>query len=626
MKILIICLVIYIIFLNRKWLKEVKAHRQTQVKFYEYEEKYKQLVELSPDAIVVYQDDIIKYVNASCLNIIGAESHEQVIGKSIWNYIHEDVRNIIKKRIRLVVEEKKPTEFIELKFIRADGQTIIVESGNSPITYQGAPAVQTVFRDITVRKKMEQTLQYREASNKALLNAIPDLMFHITDQGDFLQVHGVKEDLYQDPEYSIGKNVKDVLPEYLAAMTMENINKAFETGTLQTYEYQLLMHGILCDYEARMVPVGSTELLILVRNITELRKTEAALIKAKETAEAANKAKSEFLANISHEIRTPMNAIIGMAELALETDLTEIQKNYLKKIEASSFALLGIVSDILDLSRIEAGRLNICKTVFNLEDILNHIFDKFKGQAADKGLNIHFSVLPDVPRFLVGDSNRLGQVLSNLVSNAVKFTRKGNITIKIKIVNNTGKQVVLQFSITDTGVGISPEKLENLFESFTQADSSTSRRFEGIGLGLAISRHLVKMMNGNIRVKSEPGKGSTFRFSAEFMLQPGKHEDNIVIGEVNEETKNLKPEQNSSQIPGSNIPDPEFFIYNLKKFLEQGDTDAFNYTEDLNRYFAGTSQENLAFLLVKQINNYDFEDAKNTLEEISGNITNLKRS
>jgi len=613
-----LCLIIFVtLFWNRKLAKEIQAHRHTENRFKESEHKYKQLVEFSPDAIVVFQEEKILYVNAACLKIMRASQPEDLIGRSIWAFLHEDVHEIIKKRIQYVVEERKNTEFIELKFIRTDGETVFVESGNSPIIYQGKPAVQTVFRDITARIQMEQDLHYREASNKALLNAIPDIMFHITGQGIFLQVHGAREKLYEDPENVIGKNIKEILPEYLIEITMNYIHKTLETGVLQTYEYQLSMHGILCDFEARMVPVGENEVIAIVRNITDLRKTEAELIKAKERAESASKAKSEFIANISHEIRTPMNAIVGMTCLALETDLTECQKDYLKKINSSSYALLGIINDILDFSRIESGRMKINNAGFNLEDVLRSISDIYKKQCDEKGINIFFSVLPDVPRFLIGDSRRLGQVLGNLVSNAVKFTEKGSILININILNKTKEKAELQFSVTDTGVGISPEKTEILFESFTQADGSSSRRFGGTGLGLAISRHLVKMMNGKLQIESTPGKGSTFRFTAGFPLQPEKLYSNIssINSELN--ISELKSETHSSQILTHNIPELEFLFIRLKKLLETGDTDAFEYAGDITTYLKGTCAEKKAFLLVKQINNYDFEDAKQTLDKIS---------
>lgn len=246
------------------------------------------------------------------------------------------------------------------------------------------------------------------------------------------------------------------------------------------------------------------------------------LAEARDQAIAADKSKSEFLSMMSHEIRTPMNAIIGMTRLALQTDLTAKQQGYLTKVQVSSRALLGIINDILDFSKIEAGKLELEAIAFNLDDVLNDLSGLMSDKAEEKGLQIHFITADDAPSDLIGDPLRLGQVLLNLVNNAVKFTSHGDdIVIKIALADGgeqarRADQIMLEFSVKDTGIGLTTEQIGGLFQSFNQADKSTTRKYGGTGLGLAICKRMVGMMGGVINVNSEIGKGSTFTFTAIF--------------------------------------------------------------------------------------------------------------
>ena len=412
-----------------------------------------------------------------------------------------------------------------------DGRRLAVEINVAPTEYQGQKARIAIVRDITEHKRAEEALRASEEKYRTLFEHVSDPIFildvtthrYINCNETASKVYGYSRDefLRMTPFDLRAPETHEALKEELRQLCGGGAATGTPGCRVSTTTTHLTKTGRRMVVEVLAEGIhygGRAASMALVRDVTAQKKAEAHLLKAKEAAEAASRAKSEFLANMSHEIRTPLNGILGMADLALDTQLTLEQQDYLQMLKGSADILLTIVNDILDFSKIEAGRLELERIEFNLRSALDDVIKSFALRAQEKAIELLCDVMPEVPDFVLGDPTRLRQVFANLLGNALKFTDRGEVVLKVKAESLDRDCATLHFAVRDTGIGIPADKQQVIFEAFSQADGSMTRRFGGTGLGLTISSRLAQAMAGGLWLESETGKGSVFHFTARLEL------------------------------------------------------------------------------------------------------------
>ncbi|MCX6145812.1 MAG: PAS domain S-box protein [Candidatus Kapabacteria bacterium] len=441
-------------------------------------------------------------------NMVWPEDMEYAV-KQFVSYVNNEI-----PEHRLVIRMK--TKSGEPKWVLAVGEAVERDKDGKVCRMVG------IHQDVTEQKLAEQKLALEMENSEKIVSTSP-IPMAVTEPGTgkILRVNqamclynNITEEemlirnaaeIYVNPEID-RINIYEILKS--EGKVVNYSLSAYKIGSMEVRDVLLSLNPITFD--------DKNALIISLLDITHLKEIQKELAQAKEIAEAATAVKSSFLANMSHEIRTPMNAIIGLSHLALKTDLDNKQLDYLTKIERSSKALLGIINDILDFSKIEAGKLSIENIDFDLDQVFDTLSNVITFKAQEKGIEVVFSISSEVPLNLIGDPLRLGQILTNLCSNSVKFTETGEIVISVRLLERTEAKYNIEFRVQDTGIGMSPEQCLKMFKEFSQADESTTRKYGGTGLGLAISKKLVNMMGGDIRVESELGLGSQFIFNCEF--------------------------------------------------------------------------------------------------------------
>ena len=505
------------------------------------EQRFRLLVEGAPEGIFVQTDGCFAYVNQAALRLLGAQQEADLLGRKVLDRVHSDSRTEVAQRIRLL-NDGYAVPPLELAYLRLDGLPVAVEVSAVPLHYGDRDGSLVFIRDITERRSIsaERDLlleRYRSERDffAQVTDSLPGVFYVISPAARFLRWNRNFEEVTGRSAAEMAAiSPLDLFAGADRKLIGQRIAATFRDGQ-SSAEADLLVRGggsrrylftglrIAVDGDALLVGMGI--------DVSAIRETERELARhrdhlaelvdqrtgelavAKERAEAATVAKSAFLANMSHEIRTPMNAILGMVHLMQREGVTDKQGGQLNKIDLAARHLLGILNDVLDLSKIEAGKFTLEKTDVAIHGLLENIASILAPRLAIKGLRLVLETGP-VPRRLRGDPTRLTQALLNYANNAVKFTERGTITLRTRVLEKAAGRVLIRFEVADSGIGIAAEHLDRLFTAFEQADSSTTRRYGGSGLGLAITAHLARLMGGEVGASSEPGKGSTFWFTA----------------------------------------------------------------------------------------------------------------
>lgn len=437
-----------------------------------------------------------------------------------WRLVGPDNRRYLENRYRQAFRGE--LQYFELKLDTRDGSEMWLEFYLNPILYTGGviEEVSGIARDVTRRKQAEISLRQSEEVFRGIFENLQDIYCRMDRQGVITMISpSVFKRTGYTPEEVMGKRITDfffdnslihrALIKLRRDGSLRNIeaNVRVKDGSIRQFMFNMLM---FTDEQGR-----PSEIAVLARDITALKRNEQELLKAKEQAEHSLKVKEGFLANMSHEIRTPMNGVIGMIDLLINTRLNDEQRDYIQTIKRSSETLLHILNDILDLSKIEAGKMALHEMPLSLQELMEKLVSLFGQTARNKHNTLTYTLAPDLPRFVIADQTRLLQILSNLTSNALKFTENGAVSVEVKLVKKTGKKNLIKVEVYDSGIGISEEDQKRLFTSFTQLDNSSQKSFGGTGLGLVISQQLCRLMHGDIGVTSSTGEGSMFWFTFE---------------------------------------------------------------------------------------------------------------
>jgi len=505
--------------------------KKSQMIIQENEEKFRMLSEVTLEGIIIHKDGITREFNSSFEKLIGYDPDE-ILKKNVYEYFLPEDKPIAQKHVA-----ENYTHSYEIRMVKKSGEVFFAEVEGREVQIQGTPLRVSSVRDITERKQSEDALRGSELRLRAITDSAQDGIIMMDQNGCISFWNPAAERIFgYTASEAIGNRLhKFIVPTRYLEAHMAAFPMFQKTGQGNAVGKILDLEALRKDNTEFFVQLALSAVPLkdgwhsvgILRDITNQKHAEAELKKAKEIAEEATKAKSDFLANMSHEIRTPMNAIIGFSNLVMKTEMTPKQRDYVGKIDSSANSLLSIINDILDFSKIEAGKLELESVDFRLDEVISNIIGMISVKAAEKNLEVLNTIAKDLPYDLIGDPMRLGQILINLVNNAVKFTDKGHILIRAELLDTAGDICHVKFTVSDTGIGMTQEQMGKLFAAFSQADSSVTRKYGGTGLGLTICKRLVDMMNGEIGVESDFGVGSKFFFTAELKIAKGRKKHQI---------------------------------------------------------------------------------------------------
>jgi two-component system sensor histidine kinase/response regulator len=529
------------------FFRDINDQKRAEAALLESEAQYHSLVESLPLAIFGKDaEGRIIFANSRFCDSIGRPLAE-LRGKTDFDFFPVELAEKYRADDYQVLSTGKALEVIE-EYRKADGEMIYVQVLKAPIFGASGEVrgVQGMWWDVSARHTAEEQLRRSAERTRLILDTAYDAFVAIDAAGLIVEWNPQAVATFGwSREEALGQPAKDlILPKQLREAYTRRFRQFMESGRGNLFNNRIEATVVRKDgtefpveIAIAPMPLGETYMFhAFLHDISRRKRYEAELRDAKEAAEAASRAKSAFLANMSHEIRTPMNAVIGMAELVLDTSLDAEQREYIKLVLESADSLLSIINDLLDFSKIEAGKFDLDPVPFDLRESVGDTMKSLAVRAHKKGLELIHDISADVPPCVVGDPNRLRQVILNLVGNAIKFTDHGEVVLKISPEapgsnGQSGKAVaagqppsslILHFAVQDTGIGVPPDKRELIFRAFEQADSSTTRRFGGTGLGLAISSALVELLGGRVWLESDLGRGSVFHFTARFDLaDPG---------------------------------------------------------------------------------------------------------
>ncbi len=485
---------------------------------------FRLLMDNIPDAIY-FKDRKSRFIDVSkaMTKIFGVDSTDEIIGKTDFDFHKKEHAEIAYKDEQRIIKTGKPMiNQVQKEIWKGEVQSYTLTT-KMPIRTESGEIIGTfgISKDITEQKKLENKLAKSKNILQMLLDYSSERIYFKDTEHRFTLVNKAHKEYLKLHNFEdiIGKTDFDLFPEKDVEEWHKIEKQVMETGQPVSFEGQdKLPNGktrwVLTSKAPRYDEHGNMAGIIgISRDITERKNREMELEKAKQEAEEANRAKSYFLANMSHEIRTPMNGIMGMNSLLLDSELDEEQRRYAETVQKSADALLAVINDILDFSKIEAGKLEIENITFNIRSMLDDFAKSIVYRAEQKGLEFICSAVPDVPFYSVGDPGRIRQILFNLAGNAIKFTDKGEVSVFCELMDETDTHNILKFTVKDTGIGIPAKYQKKLFHSFSQADSSTTRKYGGTGLGLAISKQLAELMGGEIGFSSIENVGTTFWFT-----------------------------------------------------------------------------------------------------------------